>query len=117
MTWNPRTFSRRMLLAGLACVLVLPAAAQQRRLLEGPRAAGQAGERYDGYAAVHGAAPAEVHALVEQVNAHRRQIYGKKAVEQKVPADAIGRIYAGKIMQRLPAGTWLLREDGRWVQK
>lgn len=117
MTSNPRTFSRRTLLAGMACMLALPAAAQQRRLLEGPRASGEAGERFDGYAVVHGAASAEVRTLVDKVNAHRREIYGKKAAEQKVTVDAIGRIYAGKIMERLPKGTWLLREDGRWVQK
>ena len=98
-------------------MLALPAAAQQRRQLEAPRAAGQAGERYDGYAAVHGTAPAEVRALVDQVNAHRRQIYTKKAAEQNVPVDSVARIYAQKIAARLPPGTWLLREDGRWVQR
>lgn len=115
MTSGPSPFSRRLLLAGMA--LALPSLLQAQGMLDGVRAAGQVGERFDGYAAVRGAAPANVQALVEQVNAQRRALYAEKAAAQKVPADAIGRIYAAEIIRRLPPGSWIFGEDGRWVQK
>ena len=118
MTSSPSRFSRRLLLAGCGLILALPALAQDRQsLLAAPRAAGQVGERYDGYAVVHGSAPADVQALVAQVNARRRTLYEQKAAEQKVSIDAIGRVYAGKIMEHVPAGTWFLLENGQWTRK
>ena len=118
MTSASSRFSRRLAIAGLGLALAWPATAQQRpKLLEGPRAAGQVGERFDGYAVVRGTQPADVQALVERVNAHRRTHYEEKAAAQNVSIDAIGRIYAAEIIRRVPAGTWLLLEDGKWVQK
>ncbi len=119
MTSRPSRFSRRLLLAGSACVLAPPAAAQQGRPreLDGPRAAGQVGERFDGYAEALNTAPANVVALVEQVNARRRAYYQQKAAEQGVPIDAIARIYAAKIIEHQPPGTWILPENGAWQKK
>jgi uncharacterized protein YdbL (DUF1318 family) len=98
---------------------VLPAGAQQARPreLDGPRAAGQVGERYDGYAEARGGAPPGVVALVEQVNARRRTYYQQKAAEQHVAVDAIARIYAAQIIEHQPPGTWVLLENGKWQQK
>ena len=119
MTSRPSRFSRRLLLAGCALAMAMPAAAQQGRPreLDGPRAAGQVGERFDGYAEARSTAPANVVALVEQVNARRRAYYQQKAAEQGVPVDAIARIYAAKIIEHQPAGTWVLPENGGWQKK
>ena len=118
MTSRPSRFSRRVLLAAPIVMLALPAAGQRPPSeLQGPRAAGQVGERYDGYAVVRGAAPADVQALVAQVNTRRRTWYEQKAAEQKAPVEAVARIYAEKIWEHVPVGTWLLRENGQWVQK
>lgn len=117
MTSGPSRFSRRLLLAGLAVAVALPAAAQRPRELDGPRAAGQVGERFDGYAVARSSAPPNVVALVEQVNARRRAYYQQKAAEQGVSVDAVARIYASKIVEHLPAGAWVLLENGKWQQK
>ena len=118
MTSRPSRFSRRTLVLSIAALSAAPAGfARAQGMLDSARAAGQVGERFDGYAAVHGAAPANVQSLVEQVNGERRTLYAERAAAQKVPVDAIGRIYAAEILRKLPPGSWVLGEDGRWRQK
>jgi len=80
--------------------------------------AGLVAERYDGYAVVRDAgAPADVQALVDQVNAERRALYQERAAVEGAPVEEVGKVYARQIMSAAPAGTWFLGEDGNWVQK
>ena len=108
-----------LLCAGfLLCALPAAASAQsQARLLDGPRAAGSVGERYDGYAVVRGTAPPDVVALVNSVNAERRAVYAQRAAAQRAPAEEVGKVYAAEIMKSAPRGTWFLSESGQWTQK
>ncbi|MDH3231818.1 MAG: YdbL family protein [Alphaproteobacteria bacterium] len=93
----------------------LPAAAAS---LDELRSAGVVGERYDGLAVVRDTgASAQIRAQVDEVNAQRRQIYAKRASEQGVPADQVGRVYAQEIVRNAPRGTWFLGEDGNWTKK
>lgn len=103
----------------LAGVVVLGASGvhAQSRPLDAVRAAGVVGERFDGFAALRGAASADVTALVLRVNAERRAIYDQNAAAQKAPVAAIGKIYAQEIFKSAPAGTWFLSEAGQWSQK
>lgn len=102
----------------LLCALPAAASAQsQARLLDAPRAAGIVGERYDGYAVVRGAAPPDVVALVNSVNAERRAIYAQRAAAQRAPIEEVGKVYAAEIMKSAPKGTWFLSESGQWTQK
>lgn len=98
----------------------LPAGADaqsQARLLDGPRAAGTVGERYDGYAVARGSVSPDIAALIERVNAERRAVYAQRAKSDGAPIDAVGKIYAGQIMNSAPPGTWFLSETGQWTQK
>ena len=109
-----------MLLAAgvLLCALPAVASAQsQSRLLDAPRAAGIVGERYDGYAVVRAAAPPDVVALVNSVNAERRAVYAQRAAAQRAPIEEVGKVYAAEIMRAAPRGTWFLSETGQWTQK
>jgi len=108
-----------LLTAGLllAVPASMAAAQSQGRPLDAPRAAGLVGERYDGYAVARGAVAADVAALIAKVNAERQAIYAQRGSAQGVPPDAIGKIYAGEIIKRAPAGTWFLSESGQWTQK
>lgn len=89
----------------------------QSKLLDAPRAAGLVAERYDGFAAVRGAAPADVAALVAQINAERRAVYAERAQAEKTTVDAIGKIYALEIIKSAPPKTWFLSESGQWTQR
>ncbi|HEY2111505.1 MAG TPA: YdbL family protein [Dongiaceae bacterium] len=122
----PFATGRRRLLLGLAGlpllalgVAGLPASAQAQtaRLLDAPRIAGLVGERYDGYAVARGKVDSDLAALIDKVNADRRAVYAKQADADKVPIEAVGKIYAAEIIKSAPVGTWFLGENGQWTQK
>lgn len=111
--------TRRRLIAGLLFLGALspgwaaPAAAQS---LDELRASGAIGERYDGLVVAR-SNDAATRSVVDAVNAQRRQIYAKRAAEQGVSADQVGRVYAQEIFRKAPAGTYFLQENGQWVRK
>jgi uncharacterized protein YdbL (DUF1318 family) len=93
----------------------LPAAAQS---LDEAKAAGQVGERIDGYVGVVDAnAPGEVRALVEQVNAERQKKYAQIAAERGTSVQAVAQIAGQKLIERAPGGQYVLGADGQWRQK
>ena len=93
-----------------------PAAAQQA--LDAYRASGVIAERYDGYVEVRAAdAAADARALVDSVNAQRRQIYAKRAQETNVPIEEVGKLYATKITETAPPGTYFRQPNGNYVRK
>lgn len=111
----PRKWSA--IFASLVLLIGLSAAPAGAQSLDQLRASGVVGERFDGYAqAMSGASP-QVRALVDQVNAKRRQLYRQRAAEQRVPEDQVGRVFAGQIMQQAPRGTPFLSESGQWTRK
>ena len=94
---------------------VHPAMAQS---LDKLRKSGVIGEKFNGLAVVRDkGASAQVRTTVSNVNKKRRKIYAKRAAEQGVAADQVGRVYAKQIFQKAPKGTWFLGENGRWTQK
>lgn len=98
--------------AGAVTFSALPAAAQS---LDDLRASGIVGEAHDGFAVVRDAnASAQARAMVADVNAQRRSIYAKRASEQGVRADQVGKVYAQQIISNAPAGTWFRDENGNW---
>ena len=113
-----RGFRSWLIRIAVAVVIVVSFAigASQAQSLDAVRASGAVGEQFDGYATVRDAG-ADVKALVDTVNAKRRGIYEQRAAEQGVSADQVGRVYAEKIMQKAPAGTWFRDESGNWSQK
>lgn len=113
-----RGFILFLVLVFMMCVFIQTVNAQsQGRLLDTPRAAGLVGERYDGFAVIHGTAKPEISALVDKVNAERRIVYAQRAASDGVPVEAVGKIYAAEIIKAAPSETWFLSEAGKWTQK
>jgi uncharacterized protein len=113
-----RKYSRRfllgyMLVASVLCVSVIssPAWADQ---LDELRASGAVGEAFDGYAR---ARDSSANGFVTELNDKRRDIYIKRAKSDGVGVEQVGRVYAAQIIQKVPAGTWILSENGKWTQK
>lgn len=109
-----RRFVLLSLLAAGALALPLlgrPAAAQS---LDELRAAGKVGERYDGFAVARDPGLGD---MVAEINAKRRGIYEEQAKKQGVAVEQVGQVYAGQIVQQVPAGTWILTADGEWRRK
>ena len=103
-----------MALALTALLLSVPvgnALAQEWKAL---RDSGALAERYDGLLVPREASAA---AAAELVNAARLELYKKRAAETGAPVDQVGRVYFKENLPQLPAGTWLLLEDGTLVQK
>ncbi len=96
----------------IAQAVLQPAAADQ---LDELRAQGQIGERFDGFAEARDDASDAARALVKKVNAQRREIYEKQAKKQNISIDQVGRVYAERILKKLPKGAWIRTEDG-WRQ-
>jgi uncharacterized protein len=99
----------------LVLCTALPAAAQS---LDEAKAEGQVGERIDGYVGVVDAnAPGEVRALVDEVNAERREKYAEIAAERGTSVEAVAQIAGQKLIARAPGGEYVLGADGQWRQK
>ena len=118
MQGHKKMLSRRFVLAAVVALMIgavtgAPAVAQSFQDL---RATGAVGEAFDGYARVRSTG-GDAQSLVDATNAQRRAIYQKRAQEQGISDDQVGRVYAKAIFDKAPAGGWFLLESGKWVQK
>lgn len=113
-----RSFARAVVvLAGLVLALGLAPTVWAQSLDE-LRAQGVVAERYDGLLEVRVDDPPEgAEALVQRVNAERRQIYRKRAASEGVPAEEVGKVYAKQILGKAPEGTYFRKPDGSYTRK
>jgi uncharacterized protein YdbL (DUF1318 family) len=82
--------------------------------LDAQRQSGVIGERYDGFVV---AREASAEAMASKVNAERTRLYQQRAAKQGVSVEKVGQVYAKKIFEQAPAGTWFLTEKGSWIRK
>ena len=83
---------RLSLFATLALIMTLAVAPASAQSLDQLRKSGAVGERFDGLAVAREGSSAR--AIVNQVNAKRQQIYKKRANQQGISVDQVGRVYA-----------------------
>jgi uncharacterized protein YdbL (DUF1318 family) len=99
----------------LLLLSALPAAAQS---LDEAKAAGQVGERIDGYLGVVDAdTPDDVRAMVDRVNAQRKAKYAEIAAERGTSVQAVAQIAGEKLIERAADGEYVLGASGQWRQK
>jgi uncharacterized protein YdbL (DUF1318 family) len=109
-----RWLAALLLVLGLAAAGPHPASASP---LEDAKKAGLVGEQPDGYVGlVTGNAPANVVALVKDVNAKRRAAYQKIATEKSIPIEDVAGLAAEKVYGMAQPGDYLLI-GGKWVRK
>ncbi len=102
----------------LMALVTFAVAGAQASELDDRRAAGLIVERYDGFVEPANAnAPADIRALVERVNAQRRDIYEKRAAENDVPMAEVAKLYAIEILENAPSGTLFKGPDGKITRK
>jgi hypothetical protein len=86
--------------------------------LDAAKAAGHVGERADGYlGVVSPGAPASAKALVEGVNAKRRAKYAEIGKGNGTPVEAVAALMGEKLLERTPAGQYVMGADGKWKKK
>ena len=99
-------------------MLVARAPAALAGPLDGPKAAGQIGERWDGYLGLVDAnAPASVRALVERTNREREARYAEIAARRGVATADVAAIAGEKLVNEAPPGQFVMGPDGRWVRR
>jgi uncharacterized protein YdbL (DUF1318 family) len=99
-------------LAGLA--LSAPAAAQRDPAYQAARAAGQIGEKMDGYLAVVGSQPAAIQQIASDINIRRRENYAQRAQEQKVTLQEFAFTQGCILIARTTPGEKYQSPDGSW---
>lgn len=92
-------------------------AAAQTPLVDQARAAGQVGERYDGYLAVGPSAPASVRNQVATINIRRRSIYSNFATSRRVSPQEVGITAGCQLLARVGVGEAYILLDGVWRRR
>lgn len=90
--------------AGLALLAWGGVAWAQSGAVSAAIAAGQVGERADGYLGVRGSVGADVRAEVEQINIKRRALYTSRAQQRGVAVEAIAVATGCQALQRVGVG-------------
>lgn len=115
-----RLMAASLAFAGLAAGLATPALAQRDPAYAAARAAGQVGEKIDGYLGVVSGGNAALQAVVNDVNIKRRAVYSQKARAAGATLDeyaltagcqAILATRPGEKYQA-PDGSWQTRGNG-----
>ena len=109
------TFIRVYSLIVILLLIGFPAAAGS---LDSVKAAGQVGEKPDGYIGlVDEGAPAEVRGLVKDVNARRRVKYQEIAEETGAAVAAVAARAGTKLIARTAKDNFVMDKSGKWVRK
>lgn len=105
----------RLWLALAASVLVAGAAyAQSYAELATARAAGQVGERFDGYLGFAARSSPAVQRQVSSINIRRRSLYAGLAQRRGVTPQAAGIATGCELLERVQVGEVYLLQDGVW---
>lgn len=94
-----------------------PAAAQSVSVVANAIAAGQVGERFDGYMGFVTDPPADLRRQVNAVNLKRRNLYIQLAGRRNVTADIVGLTTACELLAQLPVGRVYMLRDGVWRRR
>jgi len=107
-----------VILAGAVFAAAVPLAAQSVTSLAQARAAGQVGERYDGYLG-YAAPPASamVRSQTEAINIRRRALYTGLASRRGVSPQEVGITAGCSLLGRVAAGESYLLGDGVWRRR
>lgn len=106
-----------VLLGATAALAMKPALAQNSPIVAQARAAGQVGERYDGYLGVVGAVPETVRRQVAAINIKRRSLYASLAARKRVTAEEVGITAACSLLRRVAIGEVYFVAEGGWKRR
>lgn len=108
----------RIITRTLICALLLGFGSAAYAIgIDEAKQAGLVGETMEGYiAAVADSPSAEVAALVEEVNARRREEYRRIAEQNGITVEQVEALAAKKAIEKTRPGGWV-RVNGTWRQK
>ena len=100
----------------LAALVAGPAIAQTPAV-NAARAAGQVGERYDGYLGVTGTVSGAVRSQVATINITRRSLYSNLAARKGVSPSDVGITAGCELLARVAPGESYMLGDGVWRRR
>jgi uncharacterized protein YdbL (DUF1318 family) len=101
----------------LALALAVPAAAQMSPAIRAAKAAGQVGERFDGYLGMAGSAPPALRREVEAINIRRRAHYANLANAKGVTPQEVGITAGCLTLRSVAVGEPYLLADNLWRRR
>jgi len=101
----------------LIALLASAAAVAQTSAVNGARAAGIVGERYDGYLGMAAPAPSYVRSQVATINIQRRALYSRLAASKGASPQDVGITAGCQLLARVAIGEAYLLTDGRWRRR
>ena len=100
----------------LFCLMLLPAA--YAATLQEAKEQGLVGEQRDGYVGLVAAnAPADIVALVRDVNNQRRQRYQQIAQQNGIPLEQVAALAYERAVEATKSGHFIQNASGAWVRK
>ena len=106
----------RLVALAAACIAV-PAAAQSSPAIRAAKAAGQVGERYDGFLGYASYLPTAVRKEVDAVNIRRRAHYSNLAAARGVSPQDVGVTAGCVTLRSVQVGEAYLLADNRWRRR
>jgi uncharacterized protein YdbL (DUF1318 family) len=107
----------RSILLVVALIATASAATAQSPQLSAAIAAGQVGERYDGYMGFAAPPSEPVRSQVIGINIRRRSLYTELASQRGVTAQLVGLTAACNLFRDLPAGEAYMLKDNVWRRR
>ena len=101
----------------LLVALAAASASAQTPAVNGARAQGNVGERYDGYLGVAGAVSSAVRSQVATINIQRRSLYSNLAASKGVSPSDVGVTAGCQLLARVTAGETYMLADGKWRRR
>ena len=106
----------RLLVTVLAVACAGPAIGQTAAV-DAARAAGQVGERYDGYLGISGPVSAAVRSQVSSINIRRRSLYSGLAANRGATPQDVGVTAGCELLGRVAVGEAYMWVDGQWRRR
>jgi uncharacterized protein YdbL (DUF1318 family) len=109
----------RWLITALSTLLMLSlSGALWAASLDAAKSSGMIGEKPDGYLGlVRQDAPADVRALVDDVNSKRRSRYEQIARQQGAPLGDVEKVGGATAIDKTRPGNYVMDSSGRWRKK
>jgi uncharacterized protein YdbL (DUF1318 family) len=106
----------RKLVILVAALVAAPSAAQPPAV-DAARAAGVAGERYDGYMGLAGPASEQLKSQVAAINIRRRSLYSNLATGRGASPQDVGITAGCQLLARVGVGQAYMLGDGVWRRR
>ncbi|MBI1401214.1 YdbL family protein [Hyphomonas sp.] len=101
----------------LAAFAFAPPASAGDPVIDAAIAAGEVGERIDGYLGVVGTADAATVRKVQDINNRRRAVYEQTAKDNNTTVQIVAQLAGEKQIAKLEAGQFYMDASGVWQRK